>query len=140
MKPGFSASFTGIDTIIFENGIGNGYNVVSYLTDYAGASPYIAIKNFNTVSTSTYAYHYIDDLTVDYVPSCIAPQHVHTTLLLDNQADLVWNVSQAAGYNVEYGLHGFTPGTGTVLTTTTRSISITGLTAQTQYDVYLVSN
>ena len=140
LTPGFSASFTGIDTIIFENGIGNGYNVVSYLTDYAGTSPYIAIKNFNTVSTSTYAYHYIDDLTVDYVPSCIAPQHVHTTLLLDNQADLVWNVSQAAGYNVEYGLHGFTPGTGTVLTTTTRSISITGLTAQTQYDVYLVSN
>ena len=140
LTPGFSASFTGIDTIVFENGIGNGYNVVSYLTDYAGTSPYIAIKNFNTVSTSTYAYHYIDDLTVDYVPSCIAPQHVRTTLLLDNQADLVWNVSQAAGYNVEYGLHGFTPGTGTVLTTTTRSISITGLTAQTQYDVYLVSN
>ncbi|MCR4829773.1 MAG: fibronectin type III domain-containing protein [Bacteroidales bacterium] len=139
ITPGFEASFQPIDTVVYEPGSSNGYHVVSYLTDYTGTATRIALKNYNTNSSLTYSYHYIDDLTVDFVPACIAPQHVRTTLLLGNQADLAWTVSNASSYTVEYGAHGFTPGTGTVLTTTTRDISITGLTAQTQYDVYLVS-
>ena len=139
ITPGFGASFQPIDTVVFENGVSNRYHVTSYLTEYTGNGSYIAIKSYNTNASSTYAYHYIDDLTVDYVPACIAPQHVHATLLLDNQADLAWTISNASSYTVEYGLHGFTPGTGTVVTTNTRSVSITGLTAQTQYDAYLVS-
>ncbi len=137
ITPGFAASFQPIDTIPFELGV-NSYNVVSFLSDYIGSANHIAIKNYNAAG-NTYATHYIDDLTIDVIPSCIAPQRVRTTALTNVSADLEWRISQAPSYSVEYGVHGFTPGTGTTVTTTTRSVSLTGLTPFTTYDVRLVS-
>ncbi|MBR3413674.1 MAG: fibronectin type III domain-containing protein, partial [Bacteroidales bacterium] len=56
-----------------------------------------------------------------------------------NQLSLIWNNNGAMLYQVEYGATGFTQGTGTMLTTTTNSITITGLTQLGIYDVYLRS-
>ena len=137
VAPGFAASFQPIDTILFESGVYT-YDVTSFLTDYNGTANRIALMNYNTAGNS-YASLYIDDLTIDYVPSCIAPQRVRTSALTNVSADIAWTVSQAPSYSVEYGLHGFTPGTGTSMTTTTRSVSLTGLTPLTQYDVRIVS-
>ena len=137
ITPGFAASFQPIDTIPFELGV-NSYNVVSFLSDYTGSASHIAIKNYNAAGNS-YATHYIDDLTINIIPSCIAPQRVRTTALTNVSADLEWRISQAPNYSVEYGVHGFVPGTGTTVTTTTRSVSLTGLTPFTTYDVRLVS-
>ena len=59
-------------------------------------------------------------------------------------ADFAWEVFQPASYathnfnwQIEYGLHGFTPGTGTMVPSNTTSLSIGGLTADTEYDAYL---
>ncbi|MBQ7734875.1 MAG: C10 family peptidase [Bacteroidales bacterium] len=59
-------------------------------------------------------------------------------------ADLSWEVfhpEEYTGFNfnwrVEYGPHGFTPGTGTIVPATTTSVTISGLTAETEYDAYL---
>ena len=59
-------------------------------------------------------------------------------------AELAWEVlnsEEYAGHNfnwrVEYGPHGFTPGTGTRIPINTTSITIGGLTADTEYDAYL---
>ena len=138
IAPGYAASFTPIDTIPFQTNV-NEYNVVSYLTEYTGTANRIALKNYHADTSYDYAYIYLDDLTIDYVPSCIAPQRVHTTALTNVSADLAWRFSTAPNYSIEYGPHGFTPGTGTTLTSTTNSISLTGLTPFTQYDVRLVS-
>ena len=138
IAPGYAASFTPIDTIPFQTNV-NEYNVVSYLTEYTGTANRIALKNYHADTSYDYAYIYLDDLTIDYVPSCIAPQRVHTTALTNVSADLAWRFSTAPNYSIEYGPHGFTPGTGTTLTSTTNSISLTGLTPYTEYDVRLVS-
>ena len=42
-------------------------------------------------------------------------------------------------YQLEYGLHGFIPGSGTVINTNS-DVTLSGLTAGTQYDVYLRTN
>ncbi len=43
-------------------------------------------------------------------------------------------------YTIEYGLIGFTQGTGTILTNQSNPATITGLNAQTQYDFYVQAN
>ena len=139
ITPGYAASFTPIDTVVFQYGNNNEYNLVSFLTNYNGSANHLAIRNYNVDSTATYATIYLDNLTVDYIPSCIAPQRVHTSMLTNVAADLEWTISNAPNYSIEYGPHGFTPGTGTPLTSTTNSVSLTGLTPLTQYDVRLVS-
>ena len=133
-----ATAFMPVDTILFENGV-NESMVASYLTDYSGTAtaPHLALKAYGNSGTGV--SHYIDNLTIDYIPSCIAPQRVQCAVLTNVSADIVWRTSQAPSYSVEYGLHGFTPGTGTTQTVTSRSISLTGLTPLTQYDVRLVS-
>ena len=133
----FASTFQPIDTIPFM-GIGNEFNVVSFLNGYTGTSSRIAIASYNAAGNA-YADQYLDNLVINRIPNCIAPQRVHTTLLTNVAADLAWTFSNAPNYSIEYGVHGFTPGTGTTVTSTTNSVSLTGLTAYTQYDVYLVS-
>ncbi len=41
------------------------------------------------------------------------------------------------GWNIEYGISGFTPGTGTVIPVATNPATITGLTDATDYDFYV---
>ena len=135
---GYAASFQPIDTIVFEYGNNGEYQINSFLNGYTGTANRLAIKNFNVDSSSTYASVYIDDLTVNYLPSCIAPQRVHATALSNTSADLAWTISTAPSYSVEYGPHGFVPGTGTTVTTTTNDVSLTGLTPNTQYDARIV--
>ena len=137
--PGFSASFEPIDTVVFEYGNGGEYEVTSFLNGYTGNANRIAFKNFNTDATLNYATLYLDNLVVNNIPSCIAPQRVHVTALTNVSADLAWTTSTAPSYSIEYGPHGFTPGTGSTATSTTNAVSLTGLTPYTEYDVRLVS-
>ena len=137
VNTGFAQTFVPYDTIVFTNNQ-NIYNVVSYMVDYTGTANRLAIKNYNTGTGNT-SVHYIDDLVIDLAPACIPIQNLRATYLVGNEATIEWMRSNANSYTVEYGLHGFTFGTGTVLTTPTRSISLTGLSAQTQYDLYVCS-
>ena len=132
---GFESTFTPIDTLPLAS-YPNESMQASYLVDYTGTANYIALKFEGNSGTGT--AHYIDNLTIDVAPSCIAPQRVHAVNLTNTVCDIVWSTSQATNYSIEYGLHGFTPGTGTTMTTTTRAASFTGLTPNTQYDGYIV--
>jgi subtilisin-like proprotein convertase family protein len=53
-------------------------------------------------------------------------------------ADVSWTTTgDETSWNVEYGPTGFTPGTGTILNTTTTFATLTGLTANTAYQFYV---
>ncbi|MBQ8703008.1 MAG: fibronectin type III domain-containing protein, partial [Bacteroidales bacterium] len=134
---GFAASFVPYDTVFFDEG--NAINYVGFMNGYTGTASRLALRNYNVDANNNYAYIYVDNLVVNAIPSCIPPVRVRPTLLTNVQADLAWIMSNGASYSIEYGPHGFTPGTGTTLTSTTQSVSITGLTPQTQYDVRIVS-
>ena len=138
VNTGFASTFVPYDTIIFMPNQ-NIYDVTSYMVDYTGTATRLALMNYNTGS-GTASEHYIDDLTIDVAPACIPPQNVHADMLVGNEATIVWNRSNSAGYTVEYGLHGFTPGTGTQVATSQRNVTLTGLTPETEYDVYVWGN
>ena len=57
----------------------------------------------------------------------------------DSQLAITWDTNGSLYNEVEYGPQGFTRGTGTTLTTYTNSVVITGLSALTNYDVYVRS-
>ncbi|MDA8901691.1 right-handed parallel beta-helix repeat-containing protein [bacterium] len=53
--------------------------------------------------------------------------------------DVAWTAATAAtSWLVEYGAPGFTPGTGTVVPSTNDTLTLTGLTPQTDYEFYVV--
>ncbi|GLB48777.1 hypothetical protein Y10_11450 [Neptunitalea sp. Y10] len=80
----------------------------------------------------------IDDITFDELPTCIDPSDISFDALTDTSVSTsLTQVGTIAGYNYEYGLAGFTPGTGTSMTAPSVPFSITGLTGNTTYDLYV---
>lgn len=81
----------------------------------------------------------LDDIRID-IPggSVICPQvtNVSSSNPDCNSVDLNW-VSGSTGSIIEYGPTGFTPGTGSFTGTVTPPYTLSGLTANTSYDVYI---
>ena len=85
---------------------------------------------------------YIDEVNFEAIPSCLAPTGLMTSNITNISADLTFTDAAASGTaNIEYGVAGFTQGTGTVITGTTNTTeNITGLTADTEYEFYVQSD
>ena len=102
---------------------------------YGGSDEYIAIRgdlNFDEYQM------YMDDFTLDLIPSCIKPQAVMADDIQANQVTLSWtDYSTPVQWTIEYGVPGYTPGTGTPATVSTNPATIYGLTDATDYDFYV---
>jgi hypothetical protein len=72
-------------------------------------------------------------------PSCVAPSGLMATNLSFTGATLGWTAgSTETSWDVEYGVSGFTQGTGTMVSATTSNpLAITGLTGSTTYQFYV---
>lgn len=71
-------------------------------------------------------------------PTCPGPSSFYPVDINADNAIFAWNAGLEAGqYKLEYGPLGFTQGTGTVIFTTDLQETITGLTENTYYDIYL---
>ena len=136
--PGNYDSFVPVDTVycsatsVFE------YFEVD-LDSYIGTGKYIAFK---TLVTSTGAL-YLDDVNINLIPSCRRPGNVTVSNIDMTSAVIAWTErGNATEWVIEYGPAGFTPGnnTGTTVPATTNPFTLTGLTAGTQYDVYVRAN
>ena len=143
--PSDIATFTPVDTIDMHDD--EPLSIRGIEVPFAGfpnSGQYIALYNetpeLYAGSTTTYSYVYIDDITVDYIPSCPSPLNVTVadTNVTTTTALVSWtNRAASVGYEIEYGPEGFTPGSGTSTTSTTTSATLTGLTPGTHYDVYV---
>ena len=83
-------------------------------------------------------YVYIDDIAVGYPPTCSTPTDIVDSNATASTVDLSWT-SSAQEFIVEYGLHGFEMGTGTIVSAYTNSITLTDLTMGAEYDVYVTA-
>lgn len=84
----------------------------------------------------------IDDIDLELIPTCARPDGITVTDVTDKTATLKIQAgeSSAADWNLEYGPKGFVLGTGTVEHFTGKSEgTISGLTPETKYDVYLTA-
>jgi|GEM_PF-3157512 len=72
---------------------------------------------------------------------CPAPTNLAANSITDSSADLAWTVGGAeTQWVVEYGPTGFTPGTGTMVTTTTNPHPLTGIPSSTAFDFYVTAD
>ena len=110
-------------------------------SDFTGNDTYV---RFKTISDYGYYNIGIDDVSgpAVHVAACPAPNTLATTNITSTSADLTWVDAAASGAaNVEYGITGFTQGTGTMITGTVNTTeSVSGLAANTTYDFYVQSD
>ena len=100
---------------------------------------YIAFR-YQANTTNTVCYAAIDSVLVDYAPAC---GNVANLMVADQTAggvSLQWSpVAYCEQYRVEYGEHGFTPGTGQSQMVTAPNATISGLSATRLYDFYVTA-
>jgi len=136
-----------------------------YLTDVTDANTFTLVSSFVSNSTTTpeefsiipsgmpagdvtFALYLpgttsvlIDDVRWEPIPSCLAPTALATTTVATTTADIEWIAGDTeTSWNVSWGTPGYTPGDTDEINTATVGITnyqITGLMANTGYDVYV---
>lgn len=103
----------------------------------AGNTVYIAVGQWGTPNDLDFD---VTDFTVTAI-TCPDPTTLGASSITASSADLSWVESgTATEWNIEYGLAGFTLGTGTVINTAVASpYNLTGLSAATDYEFYVRS-
>ena len=137
-NPTDASTFVPVETISPASTASTWVEKTVYFNNYTGTGHYIAFKN---AYTSTSGYAYIDNLEIGYVPTCLKPTNVTASNPTTTSMNLSWTENNSASnWVVEYGLAGFTQGTGTTVNVQgTPSTTITGLSASSTYDFYVKS-
>lgn len=102
---------------------------------------WIGTKNNGAGPSFFYGDMAIDLVRIEACVSCVAPSSPSATVISSDSAQIDFTAFASSDSTfIEYGVAGFTPGTGIVLSTTTNSAIISGLSGATDYDVYLYSD
>lgn len=81
---------------------------------------------------------YIDEVIVETIPACPSSTGLVYTALSSDSIQIAWSPGAlAVNHGVEYGPVGFTPGTGTFISTTDTFAVAKPLAADTEYDFYV---
>ncbi len=118
-------------------------------TDCATASGTVAAVNLpigsdvklriSNVWTAGDYYFYIDNFNASQVISCPQVSNITASNITASSVGISWDTGGSETlWNVEYGLDGFTLGTGTGISASTNpTSSLSSLTSATTYDVYV---
>lgn len=99
-----------------------------------GTTFYIVIEGFSSSSQGNYVLD-----VVETIP-CPAPTNIFVSNSSCTELEITWTGSDSAStYDVEYGAMGFTPGSGTMVSSSDTVELVSGLTPQTSYDFYVRS-
>jgi hypothetical protein len=80
-------------------------------------------------------------VTVTLPPACSSPTALSANLITTTTASLGWNCTSCTGtFALEYGPTGFTPGSGTIVNPAVSPVAVSGLTANTAYQFYVVQD
>ena len=133
--PRNKATFVPVDTIVTTSNVYANYDVL--FDQYTGTGSYIALMAPRPASS--YNAGYVDNITVDLIPSCPKPHDLTVTNVTTSSASLSWTeMGSAYNWNVQYGPAGFALGSGTTIQVqNTPSTTITGLNVNTSYDFYV---
>ena len=142
---------------------------IGYVTDASDSTTFVSLTELTDVSSSFSHYEYsfagntipagarmalkvwrsssyywarFDNVLVEAIPTCVKPTAVEATTVTTNSATLTWTENNTAtAWNVLYGPAGFDPETEgtTVNANGTATVTLTDLTSNTVYDVYVQS-
>ncbi len=128
----------------------NGYSCptptyIDTYTDYYSIGPLVAGTTYDLffdVSDTTGVFP-----GTSFVINCPRPSGIATSNVQPNSIGFSWSCNCPASTYLEYGPEGFTPGTGstagangTIIPNVSSPYNLTGLAANTKYDVYLRSS
>jgi hypothetical protein len=129
---GYESSFSGSFSIPLGTPVGN-YRM-RIMADYNTSQPY-------DPCSLAFGQGEAEDFTLEVTtpPSCLPVADITFEGTTGTSADISWTVQGTeTDWNIEYGLEGFTPGSGTMGTATgTPEFTATPLIAETYYDVYV---
>ena len=143
---------TGIDSLYVEINNGSGWTylwgiagqqqtsngaawtlVQQSIQSYSGDTVQIRFTGVNNAFAADMA---IDEVAIDDI-SCLQSSNFIASSLTSSAVTLSWTSAGAPGFIIEYGPVGFSPGSGTSLSSTSSPLTVTGLTSGTTYDFYL---
>ena len=106
--------------------------------NYTGTGRYIAFR----IPQAATSYIYLDNIVVDYLPSCMHVTNLHLTDVTSSTAEIAWTPGQDEQVWVyAYGLKDSVDlNTATLLTATSTSLTITGLNPNTEYEIYVAAD
>lgn len=102
------------------------------LSAYVGQTIYVG---FHSTTLDMFVFD-IDDVVSSALPACLEPSNVLASAITPNSASVSWS-STATSFVVEYGVAGFTPGTGTIVNVTGTSTTLSPLNGDTEYVAYV---
>jgi hypothetical protein len=119
--------------------------------DDVSGTNYLSNATWNIISGTTYTIAFdnrwsalgFDFELTEVVLSCLDPSAFITNSLTSTELDLSWTDDNTGTptWDIEYGLTGFTLGTGTMATgLTTTNYVFSGLTPNTNYEFYITTN
>src|SRR5690554_868963 len=109
-----------------------------------GSTRMRVIKKFSVAADAcnTLGYGQAEDYTINVLPPppCLTPANLSAEMTSLTSVQISWN-GTAASYDLEWGVEGFTQGSGTLVSDiTTTSYVISSLTADTSYQFYVRQN
>ena len=132
-----AGSFVPVDTVTHSGALSTWEVFEVPLTNYTGNGSYVAIR---TNYPGTYSYFYLDDVTLEVIPTCPRPDSLTASGATTNSVDLAWNErGSASNWVIEYGPRGFQLGTGTTVTASSNPFTLTGLPVAYQGEYYVKS-
>ncbi len=137
----FGVSFTTLTTYQSDNP--TAVEVTADLSAYALSSVIFQFDVDFGVMTGFEFYNDIllNNVCVEETPSCVAPTSVTATIISFDSVQIDYVPFGNAGSTfIEYGVSGFTPGSGTLVSSTGDSVILAGLSGATIYDVYTFSD
>jgi hypothetical protein len=85
--PTDASTFTAVQSITPTDAYPSDPYIVSFAS-YTGDGTYIAIKN--QTNGYSYAAIYLDDVTLEEIPSCLPPTGVSISNITESTADVAW--------------------------------------------------
>lgn len=79
----------------------------------------------------------IDEVSIDEAPTCFSATNQGVSDLSFSSAEVYWTGAGASNWNVEYGLQGFTLGSGTALNSTNDTTVLANLNPGACYDFFV---
>ena len=134
-----------LDTVLIDHdNVWKNYEIpLSVLSGLGGTHKYITFFHPQNTGYSAdfYIYSSIDNLEVDWIPTCPHPVHPTSLSRTGNSIELTWtDPGNALQWTIEYGPQVFTHGTGTVVMASSNPFTVTGLSSNTTYDFYVRSD
>lgn len=138
-NPTNASTFTPYDTILLEGSDGSfiDFRFILDNTSRIGNDNYVAFRYGNSGGNWEY---YLDDFSYELIPSCQDPIALGLVQVGTTTAEIYWMGAGAGNWDIEYGIAGFTPGTGTSTTSTNDTTTLTGLTSASYYEYYVREN